>query len=146
MAKRIHIEEDIFYLLTLIRATDDAFSLDIDSEMFLERIVSDFEFLDKTFESLIEALRENEKLIERGEQLKNLVEAEIHLDEVIQKILDGRGQTAAALAPFSERFREFRTRSRARRSEIDGLLDFPSEVEEPSLVSFDELNELLRES
>lgn len=145
MAKRIHFEDDIFYLLTILRTVDDAFALELDSDLFLQKIFDDLVFVDASLERLIGALRENAKLIERSEQLRNLVEAEDRLVEVYGKVIDGVGTTGEALAPFAQRFRELRTAARARRSELDGLLDFPADDAENGLVSSEELNELLRD-
>ncbi len=147
MAKRIHFEDDIFYLHACIRLTRDSLALDLDPELFLNEAMEDFGFIDMTLERLLRELLDNERLIERKEQLLNLFETEERFAELIAAIQEGRGSIAGALAPFSERFAEFRADSLRRRAEIDGATAFGSRTEDDtSLVSPFELNELLKDT
>lgn len=147
MAKRIHFEDDIFYLNLLIRTFRDGLELDLDLELFMTHAVDDLTFIDGTFERLLAELSGNERLLEREEQLMNLLEAEERFAEAIGRVMSGRGTLAQGLAPFADRLAEFRTRSLHRRSVIDGVTAFKSAQEEdPYVVSQIELNELLKES
>lgn len=147
MAKRIHFEDDIFYLNLLIRTLRDGFELDLDVELFLTRYVDDLTFIDNAFETLLSELTENERLIERGEQLLNLLEAEERFAEALGRALAARGTVAQGLQPFSERLVELRSRSMRRRSEINGATAFSGDgVDDADLVSPYELNELLKDA
>ncbi|MFA6507740.1 MAG: hypothetical protein WCT14_16685 [Treponemataceae bacterium] len=147
MAKRIHFEDDIFYLNLLIRTFRDGLELDLDIELFMTRAIDDLTFIDGAFEHLLAELSENERLLERGEQLMNLLEAEERFAEVLGRVLSGRGTLAQALTPFADRFAEIRTRSLRRRSVIDGATAFKSTVDDdPYVVSQVELNELLKDT
>jgi hypothetical protein len=56
MAKRIHFEDDIFYLHACIRLTRDSLALDLDPELFLNKAMEDFGFIDMTLERLLREL------------------------------------------------------------------------------------------
>jgi hypothetical protein len=147
MAKRIHFEDDIFYLQACIRLARDALALDLDPELFLDKSMGDLEFIDTTLARLLRELLENERLIERKEQLLNLAETEVRFADLISALQEGRGSIAGALTPFSERFSEFRSASLRRRAEIDGATAFGSRTEDDvSVVSPFELNELLKDT
>jgi len=146
MAKRIHFEDDIFYLNLLIRTFRDGLELDLDTELFLTRAIDDLGFIDDSLERLLEELSGNERLIERGEQLLNLQESEERFADALSRVLSGRGSLAEALLPFSERFGELRTKSLRRRALIDGATAFKSDTaDDPYVVSQMELNELLKD-
>ncbi len=146
MAKRIHFEDDIFYLNLLIRTFRDGLELDLDTELFLTRAIDDLSFIDGAFERLLEELGGNERLIDRSDHLMNLLEAEERFAETIGRVSSGRGTLAQAFAPFAERFAELRTKSLHRRSVIEGATAFRAdEPDDPYVVSQVELNELLKE-
>lgn len=145
MAKRIHFEDDIFYLNVLIRTLRDGIELDLDPELFLNRVVDDLTFVDAVATRLLAELTENERLIERNEQLLNLMEAEERFSETLGRVASGRGSIAQALTPFAERFAELRASSARRRNEIDATTTLGSPLDDdPNLVSSLELNELLK--
>ena len=147
MAKRIHFEDDIFYLNLLIRTFRDGLELDLDTGLFMTRSMDELNFIDGAFDRILSALTENERLIERSEQLLNLLEAEERFAEAVGRILSGRGSISEALAPFADRFAELRSKSLRRRSEIDGATAFSSQgADDPYVVSPFELNELLKDS
>jgi hypothetical protein len=148
MAKRIHFEDDIFYLHACIRIARDALALDLDSEFFLDKTMEDLVFIDTTLARLLKELLENERLIERKEQLLNLAETEERFGALIAALQTGQGSIAAGLAPFSERFAEFRSASLRRRAEIDGATAFGGRgtEDDSALVSPFELNELLKDT
>lgn len=146
MAKRIHFEDDLFYMNACIRLERDSLALDLDPELFLNKAMDEFTFIDSTLGLLLKELLDNERLIERKEQLLNLFETEERFADLIAAIQEGRGSIAGALVPFSERFAEFRSESLRRRAEIDGATAFGSRTEDDSsLVSPFELNELLKD-
>jgi len=145
MAKRIHFEDDIFHLLSRIRMQRDALELDLDPSLFLDKTFDELEFIDSCLDKLLRSLLENERLIERQNQLLNLSESEEQFSDLCTAMQAGKGTVAEALVPFSDRFVEFRSRSLRRRAEIDGATSFAgNEENDPSVVSRFELNELLK--
>jgi hypothetical protein len=146
MAKRIHFEDDIFYLNLLIRTFRDGLELDLDTELFLTKAIDELSFIDDVFERLLDELGANERLIDRVDHLMNLLEAEERFAETVGRVFPVRRPHAQALSPFSERFAELRTKSLRRRSVIEGATAFKSDAaDDPYVVSQVELNELLKE-
>jgi len=147
MAKRIHFEDDIFFLNLLVRTLKDGLELDLDADIFLNKIIDDLVFLDTTFERMLANLSGNERLLDRNEQLVNLQEVEERFADAVAKIMSGRGILSEALSPFFERFAELRVRSAKRRTEIEAATAYQSDSEnDPNLVSPFEMNELLKDS
>ena len=144
MAKRIHFEDDIFYVNVRIRSIRDMLSLDVDSEFFAQNTMAELEFLDSTLRLLLKGLIENERFIERDEQLRNLGETETNFSALVADFEKGANPTAAALAPFAERFSDFISRSRDRRLENQVATGTKTSSDDPLVVSSAELNELLK--
>jgi len=146
MAKRIHFEDNIFYVNLLIRTFRDGLELDLDMELFLAHAFDELAFIDETLERLLASLSENERLLERGDQLMNLLEAEDRFAEAFGRLMSGKGTLAQGLEPFAERLSELKARSQKRLAMIEGASTLKSEVpDDPYVVSQVELNELLRE-
>lgn len=145
MAKRIHFEDDIFYLTVGIRMTQDALALDVDADLFLEKTLGDLEFYSATLAALLEALVANERILEREEQLANLEDAEDRYAVLLRDLRGGRGSLGTALAPFEPRIAELDLASKERRSRMDSLAaSFHGDDTDPLVVSAEELNELLK--
>jgi hypothetical protein len=146
MSKRIHFEDDIFYISLLIRNIRDALALDIDPELFVSRFADEVGFVDDVLAKLLAYLTDNERFIERDEQLANLGEAEGRFASALNLLQSGRGTVVEALAPFAERIAEWRAASLARTKTIDELLYRQGGAEsDNSAVSSFEMNELLKD-
>lgn len=145
MAKRVHFEDDIFYINIRIRMLHDALLLDLDPDFFLEQTLLDIEFIDRVLDILKSALEQAERLIEREEQLINLSDTEEQFYNFILSILNGKGSIGESCMPLAERFVQLQKQSDTRRKELSALSgrDANTGVDDPLLVSPRELNELL---
>jgi len=145
MAKRIHFEDDIFYLNTRLRSLEDMLVLDVDPEFFMQKTLDDVDFIDATLQAVQVALIDNERLIEREEQIRNLVETEDNFAGLIRRFTDGRSDMSIALKPFYERFSLLSARTRERTQALRAREgDVGREADDPLVVSSEELNELLK--
>ncbi len=145
MGKRIHFEDDIFYLNTRIRNLSDMLSLEADPDFFLERTMDDLAFIDSCLGIILRSLLANEKFIEREEQLLNLAETEEYFQILLKNILSGRNGLCLGLQSFSDRLNELRLGSAQRATEIESVSTYTNhESEDPLVVSSMELNELLK--
>lgn len=145
MAKRVHFEDDIFYINIRIRMLHDALLLDLDPDFFLEQTLSDIEFIDRLLGVIKDALEQAERLIEREEQLINLSDTEEHFHMLLLSIMNGKGSLGVAFMPLAERFKQLEKQSDTRRKELSILSgkDANSGLDDPLLVSPRELSELL---
>lgn len=72
MAQKIHYQDDLFFLTLTIKTLRDGLNLDIDAHLFLEKTVQDLVFIGTALDSLFSSLRDNERLIDRQEYLREL--------------------------------------------------------------------------
>ncbi len=145
MGKRIHFEDDIFYLNTRIRNLEDMLSLEADPDFFLERTMDDLAFIDSCLGKILKSLLANEKFIEREDQLLNLAETEDYFQRLLKTVLSGHNELCLGLQSFSDRLNELLLGSAQRGTEIEGVSSFINhESEDPLVVSSMELNELLK--
>jgi hypothetical protein len=145
MGKRIHFEDDIFYLNTRIRNLTDMLSLDVDPDFFLEKTMDDLSFFHTSLGTILQSLLANDKFIEREEQLLNLAETEECFQGLLKTVLSGYNEISLSLQSFSDQLNDFRQCSAQRGSEIEGATAFKNhEADDPLVVSSMELNELLK--
>jgi hypothetical protein len=106
--------------------------------------MDDIAFIDLCHESLLSSLKDNERLIERDEQLYNLSESERIFCEVLFELSHGKTAFSAAL---DQRMREIvstiRNRSLERRRSIGDIVVESKRANFEPVVSYDELHELL---
>jgi hypothetical protein len=144
MDKRINFEDSIFILNVRIRMIQDMFILDADPVLFLSKTMEDLAFIDRCHESLLSSLKDNDRLIERDEQLYNLSESERIFCELLLEL--SRGKTAFS-SVLDQNMREtvstIRNRSIERRRSIDDVIVESKKSNLEPVVSYDELHELL---
>jgi hypothetical protein len=122
----------------------DMFVLDADPGLFLNKTMDDLAFIDFCHEALLSSLKNNDRLIERDEQLYNLSESERIFCELLFELSHGETGFSSALdQSMRETVSVMRNRSLERRRSIgDVIVESKSSNLDP-VVSYDELHELL---
>jgi hypothetical protein len=124
----------------------DLLILDTDPDLFLDKTMTDIEFIDTVLEVLLKNLIENTRLIQRNEQFYNLHETEQQFVSVLRDFSSGKSSVSVAPYPMLlNKISVFREHSLERKQTIEEHI---GSVEAPSLepvVGPDELNELLRD-
>jgi hypothetical protein len=147
MVKYINFEDNIFLITMRIRMLRDLLILDADPDLFLAATLQDVDFIDQSLETLLGSLVENNRLIDRDEQLHNLDEAECQFERVLSEMADGQGSISAEKFPvIREKVLLQREQSLARRKTIEASRDDPDKPSEGPVVSSDEMNELLKDT
>jgi hypothetical protein len=145
MEKPINFEDNIFILNTRIRMIRDLLILDAEPDLFLEKTLEDIDFIDHTLSLLLDRLFKSERFIEREEQFHNLSETEGQFAEVLAEIVRGEGAVSAAVRPpIQERIALIRSHSLERRKTITESFTQTGGAALESVVSSDELQELLK--
>ena len=72
MTKRINYEDDIFFLLLLLRRLREGLKLKIDMEYFGSKIVDDIVFIDEKIEVILNLLKAHSLLLKEEEYLLDL--------------------------------------------------------------------------
>jgi hypothetical protein len=146
MNKRINFEDNIFILSQRIRIIRDSLILDADPELFLEITLDDVDFIDHAMTILLKNLTENTRLIERDEQLYNLSRTEYQFGEVLSEFSNETGSISISKFPLiSEKLDILRKQSLVRQQTISGSITEPDEIPDNTVVSSDELMELLKD-
>ena len=115
MAEKIYYDDNIFYLNEILKTLDDGLHLDIDADLFLDKIVEDILFVDSALSRLYRDLAENELLIKRANHLKRLIRGKTLLADLLDSILQESVAVGAKLHPF---FPKFRTLCQEQRDDI----------------------------
>jgi hypothetical protein len=146
MVKHTNFEDTIFLLSMRIRMLRDMLLLDADPELFLEITLDDVDFIDHAMTVLLKNLTENIRLIERDEQLYNLSRTEYQFGEVLSEFSNEMGSISVSKFPLiSEKLDALRKRSRVRQQTISGSIAESDKTPDNTVVSSDELMELLKD-
>jgi hypothetical protein len=146
MGKHVNFEDNIFILNTRIRMIRDLLILDADPDIFLDKTLTDVDFIDAALGVLLRNLVENTRLIERNEQFYNLHETEQLLLGILWDLANGSGAVSVSRYPvLRDKIDILRDHSLERSKIIEEHTSIAEAPSSEPLVSADELNELLRE-
>jgi hypothetical protein len=146
MNRQINFGDTIFILNTRIRMIRDLLILDADPDFFLDKTLSDVDFIDAALGTLLRELAENTHLIDRNGQFYNLHETERQFLAVLRDFANGSGAMSVTSYPaLREKLGLIREHSLERQKTIEQTLSVDEAPSSEPLVSSDELNELLRD-
>lgn len=115
MKSKIHYEDDLFFLTLQMRHLREGFQLSIDPDYFLDKILTDLQFIDATLGRIYATLRENRSLIKRAEYLHSLMKTKTTFCELLKDILNTSLPFAESVAPF---FPELQARQKVHEADI----------------------------
>jgi hypothetical protein len=145
MHKHINIEDTLFILCANIRMIRDMLRLEPDPGLFLEKTVSDIEFIDRMLESLTGNLIENTRFMDREPALDTLSDIEWQFGRLLAEFTGERSPFPAGTFPeISGRLLPLRNNSAARCKAIDESAVSSDGVPPEPMVSSLELSELLQ--
>jgi hypothetical protein len=146
MNRQINFGDTIFILNARIRLIRDLLILDADPDFFLDKTLSDVDFIDAALGALLGELIENTRHIDRNGQFLNLRETERRFVAVLWDFANGSGAMSVAPYPaLREKLGLIRDHSLERQKTIERSLSVDAAPSSEPLVSSDELNELLRD-
>ncbi|MAG13091.1 MAG: hypothetical protein CMN78_00660 [Spirochaetales bacterium] len=147
MAEKIYYDDNIFFLNEIISNIDDGIRLDIDTGLYLDKLVEDILFVESTLSRLYGSLQENNKLIRRSEHLRRLVRSKLKFSELLEDIVQHRVPLAENLVPFYPKFNELISEQQDHLAEIRNQLSASPGSADGSedVVSQEEIRYLLME-
>jgi hypothetical protein len=146
MNKRISFEDNIYILLARIKMVQDLLALDIDPALFLDKTLEDIDFIDATLQALHVQMQENPRLIEREDLLNHLSELEWQFSQALSGFLNSRGTISVQEFPaIKDKMMILRTRSLDRHKSAETEAVAAGDFSEATVVSSDELSELLKD-
>ena len=122
MAEKLYYDDNIFYLNEIITTIEDALKLEIDSGLYLDKLVDDLLFVEATLARLYGSLMENQMLIRRSEHLHRLLRSKQQFCELLESISARQVAIGSDLVPFFPKFRELIAEQREHISDIQSLL------------------------
>ncbi|MBN1648092.1 MAG: hypothetical protein JW874_08670 [Spirochaetales bacterium] len=88
MAKKIHYDDNLYFLREIIKSLKHGFSVEIDNEYFADKIVDDVYFVDACLRRICTNVMENDQLIKRPEVLRSLTVSIIQYLEALDLIIN----------------------------------------------------------
>ncbi|MDR2079661.1 MAG: hypothetical protein LBP74_08080 [Treponema sp.] len=146
MSKQINFEDNIFILNTRIRMIRDLLILDADPDIFLDKTLTDVDFINAALGVLLRNLIENTHLIERNGQFYNLHETEQQFLGALWDLANGPGTVSVTSYPvLQDKIALIREQALERQKTIERYISTGETPSSEPVVSPDELNELLRD-
>jgi hypothetical protein len=145
MPKLTHYDDDLYFLLLILRALRQGLDLTLDPGRMAEYYYQSLFFVDKSLHELQASLMEQSRLIERPKHLKNLVIAWNRLIDTLEAMRGESNPIIAALGHLSARLEEMRQRARESLAQaMSALSSSEEDVDEQDLVGTDELFRLMQ--
>ena len=146
MSKQINFEDNIFILAARIRMIRDLLILDADPDIFLDKTLTDVDFIDAALGVLLRDLIENTHLMDRNGQFYNLHDAEQLFLAVLNDLAYGPGTVSVNPYPvLRDKIILLQEHTKARQQTIEQHLKSDESPPSEPVVSTDELSELLRD-
>jgi hypothetical protein len=143
MTRRINYEDDIFTVALQVRCLQDALKLEVDPDLFADRIAGDIGWIDSITGNLYRSLRESSLYVKRKEHLKELSKLKRYFAEALDTVLDRKAPLSEALLEKLPGLRGIRDAHARDISEIKGLLEGKASPDEEHIVSAEELKFLM---
>ena len=129
MTRRVNYEDNIFYLTLVFKAVAAGLKLNIDTELYRDRILEDIRFLDKTSSNIYQSLKADHLMIDRLTHLKGMLALNTKLVSLLEEILEERLPLASALEQDFDILQRIQSN---RESELAGLKDMTSRLADSS--------------
>ena len=123
MTTKIHYDDNIFYLDSMVKTVKSGLSLDIDPEYFIDKVIEDILFLDSALLRTFASLKANFYLIKRVEHLRGLLRTDRNFLDLIDSVLERKFAFSSHLEPFFEKFRVSRSEHLAASGDMKRLLE-----------------------
>ncbi|SIQ07082.1 hypothetical protein SAMN05920897_103109 [Alkalispirochaeta americana] len=145
MPAKIHYQDNLFFLHSIIRTVESGLRLDIDPEYFRDKILEDIFFVHAVLQRKHRVLQEQEQLINRTTYLRALRRTALAYKAFLSLILEGETAFQDAFAPYLERLATIKEEEEALLREVEAHLDKvePEEDSSSSIVSSEEFSFLL---
>ena len=145
MTRQINYEDDIFFLLLIIRRLRDGLKLKIDMETFGSKVVDDILFLDEAIEKMLQLLEAKHGVLNREENLRSLKKVERLFNNLLDDIVEKRIPGSYYFSDLYSSLTKIRKKNLDLTSKIDQMLSDISRIdsEKSKMVSEEEFRYLL---
>lgn len=144
MPEKIHYDDNIFFLTSMIRTLNDAVKLNVDAEYFADKILEDTLFIDTSIKKIYSSIRENGHLIRRNSYLHSIMKLKRAYGRLLEDLLATNGAFAA---PFESMRPKLRRITANHMDDVRIIREGMDEIEElksdGDVISHDELHFLM---
>lgn len=146
MAKKIHYDDNLFYIREIIKSLKKGFSVEIDNDYFMDKVIEDIYFIDAILRRLCANLFEHDQLIKRPEVLRSVMVSITQFIEALEIILDKPGADSFFQSQNLSKFRDITVYQKDEQQRIKKILiGVESSLESDDQVSKEEFDLLLHE-
>ena len=128
MTRRVNYDDNIFYLTLVFKGISAGLKLNIDTELYRDRIVEDIRFLDRTCSNIYQSLKANHLMIDRLTHIKGMQKLNANFVALLEDILDERLPLASALEQDFDLLQRIQSN---REVELTGLKEMVVKLGEP---------------
>ena len=144
MGVKVHYEDNLFFLHSILRTLESGLRLDIDPEYFRDKILEDIFFIDATLMRTFSSLKDNSYLINRAAYLRSLRRTVRAFAEFIGRLIGGDLGVSSLVESYRDRLTSTLNAHHKAIRDIDGMLDRLEPDEEASnVISSEEYGFLL---
>jgi hypothetical protein len=143
MTRRINYEDDIFSLALQVRCLQDTLKLEVDPELFKDRILGDITWIESTVARLYQSLRESSLYVKRQEHLKELQKLKRAFAAALDTLVEKRSPFAEHVAEKCDVLRVLREQQARDVEDIKALIAGKGAPEDEHMVSPEELKILM---
>ncbi len=143
--KIINYEDNIFYLLVLLKSIRDGARLDVDSKYFGQKLVQDLFYVATVTDDIFKPLKTNVHLLKRNNYLKDLKRLKKQYVELVDDIIENKVPQAHVFATAMDKLRDIKKTYAKDLIDIKSLLPKTAgeHGEEEHMVSEEEFKFLL---
>lgn len=144
MGAKVHYEDNLFFLHSILRNLDSGLRLDLDPEYFRDKILEDIFFIDATLMRTFSSLKNNGFLIHRSSYLRSLRRTVRAYIEFLQRLREGELGFSDLINSYHDRLESTLQAHQKTIQEIDSILDhFEPDEEASNVISSQEYGFLL---
>ncbi|MDA3951600.1 MAG: hypothetical protein PF508_20500 [Spirochaeta sp.] len=144
MSVKVHYEDNLFFLHSILRTLESGLRLDIDPEYFKDKILEDIFFIDASLMRTFSALKDNGYLINRAAYLRSLRRTVRAFADFLLRLNAGELGVSDIFNAHQDRLASTLSAHQRVMREIDAMLDQLAPDEEASdVVSSQEYDFLL---
>ena len=143
MTRKINYEDDIFTVALQVRCLQDALKLEVDPELFADRIAGDIVWIDSITGDLYRSLKESSLYVRRQDHLKELAKLKRYFSEALDAVLGRKVPLSDALLEKLPGLRGIRDAHARDVADIKLLLEGKGSPDEEHIVSPEELKFLM---
>lgn len=122
MTQYIHYEANIFMLNDLLRHIQRSLKIDIDNELFLDKIKSDLLFAESKLADLYISLKESTLQLDKYQYLRHLYKAKNIFIDIVESILNSTSGRSLDFSEFTDKLKDALYEQKFENNDIDDIL------------------------